>query len=90
MLEVSVLYQRLALFCVFATIIIKFGCRIAVEMFCRSYQFSERNLFVQKSFENIRERLVQYYYWFLSVFKLNNSISLWRRIVHILSQDNGA
>ena len=40
------------------------GC-IAVEMFCSSYQFSERNLFVLKSSENIRDGLV----WLFSCFQ---------------------
>ena len=44
-MEVSVLDQSLALFCAFATIIIRIKCCIAVEMFCTSYRFSARNLF---------------------------------------------
>ena len=72
-LEVSVLHQGLALFCIFATIIIKIGCCIVVlRCSVQVISFSERNIFVQKSFESIKEGLVQYHHGFLSVFKLNN------------------
>ena len=55
-LEVSVIYQSLALFCAFTTIIIRIGCCIAVEMFCKKYQFLRKKSICTEVFLKYRRR----------------------------------
>ena len=62
-LEVSVLHQSLALFCAFATIIIRIGCCIAIEMLSTSYQFLRKKSICTKVFSKYKRRACLVLLW---------------------------